>query len=129
MTDKRQLKSKFTMEERIKIAQEFVSSNLSARELNEKYGIRGKNVIPTWRDRYLLGKYYLHKSKKSSPFAGEIKTGIVMNDPERQELEHQIADLERRLQKEQMKNLALNTLIDVAEEQGIQIRKKSGAKQ
>lgn len=31
MTDKRQLKSKFTMEERIKIAQEFVSSNLSAR--------------------------------------------------------------------------------------------------
>lgn len=129
MTDKRQLKSKFTMEERIKIAQEFVSSNLSARELNEKYGIRGKNVIPTWRDRYLLGKYYLHKSKKSSTFAGEIKTGIVMNDPERQELEHQIADLERRLQKEQMKNLALNTLIDVAEEQGIQIRKKSGAKQ
>ena len=129
MTDKRQLKSKFTMEERIKIAQEFVSSNLSARELNEKYGIRGKNVIPTWRDRYLLGKYYLHKSKKSSTFAGEIKTGIVMNDPERQQLEHQIADLERRLQKEQMKNLALNTLIDVAEEQGIQIRKKSGAKQ
>ena len=129
MTDKRQLKSKFTMEERIKIAQEFVSSNLSARELNEKYGIRGKNVIPTWRDRYLLGKYYLHKSKKSSTFAGEIKTGIVMNDPERQQLEHQIVDLERRLQKEQMKNLALNTLIDVAEEQGIQIRKKSGAKQ
>ena len=102
MTDKRQLKSKFTMEERIKIAQEFVSSNLSARELNEKYGIRGKNVIPTWRDRYLLGKYYLHKSKKSSTFAGEIKTGIVMNDPERQELEHQIADLERRLQQGQM---------------------------
>mgnify|MGYP003296133055 CR=1 FL=1 len=117
------------MEERIKIAQEFVSSNLSARELNEKYGIRGKNVIPTWRDRYLLGKYYLHKSKKSSTFAGEIKTGIVMNDPERQQLERQIADLERRLQKEQMKNLALNTLIDIAEEQGIQIRKKSGAKQ
>ncbi|MCQ2312327.1 MAG: hypothetical protein MJZ84_02600 [Paludibacteraceae bacterium] len=129
MTDKRQLKSKFTMEERIKIAQEFVSSNLSARELNEKYGIRGKNVIPTWRDRYLLGKYYLHKSKKSSTFAGEIKTGIVMNDPERQQLVSQIAELERLLQKEQMKNLALNTLIDVAEEQGIQIRKKSGAKQ
>ena len=27
------------------------------------------------------------------------------------------------------KNLALNTLIDIAESQGIQIRKKSGAKQ
>ena len=122
-------KSKFTLEERIKIAKEYVNSNLSARELNEKYGIHSKNLISTWRDRYLLGKYYLPKSKKSITFAGEIKTGIVMNDPERQALESQIAELERRLQKEQMKNLALNTLIDIAEEQGIQIRKKSGAKQ
>jgi hypothetical protein len=41
----------------------------------------------------------------------------------------QIAKLEKDLKYSQDKNLALNTLIDIAEEQGIKIRKKSGAKQ
>ena len=113
---------RFSLAERIKIVHEYETSNLTLAEISAKYGILGSSTISQWRHR-------LYNSKKSSTFAGEIKTGIVMNDPERQELEHQIADLERRLQKEQMKNLALNTLIDVAEEQGIQIRKKSGAKQ
>lgn len=44
-------------------------------------------------------------------------------------LEKQIKELEARLKKSQDKNLALNTLIDLAEEQGIRIRKKSGVKQ
>ena len=44
-------------------------------------------------------------------------------------LEKQIKELESRLKKSQDKNLALNTLIDLAEEQGIRIRKKSGVKQ
>ena len=41
----------------------------------------------------------------------------------------QIAKLEKELKYSQDKNLALNTLIDIAEEQGIRVRKKSGAKQ
>ena len=41
----------------------------------------------------------------------------------------QIEKLEKQLKYSQDKNLALNTLIDIAEEQGIKIRKKSGAKQ
>ena len=41
----------------------------------------------------------------------------------------QIEMLEKQLKYSQDKNLALNTLIDIAEEQGIKIRKKSGAKQ
>ena len=125
----RGLKSLFTLEERISIAQEYLSGSSTADELAQKYGISHHNVIYKWCSRYVSSQKYLPKSKKSSIFAGEIKTGIVMNDPERQQLVSQIAELERRLQKEQMKNLALNTLIDVAEEQGIQIRKKSGAKQ
>jgi hypothetical protein len=52
-----------------------------------------------------------------------------MQDAEREELESQIADLKQRLHKAEMQNLALNTLIDVAEEQGLAIRKKCGAKQ
>ena len=41
----------------------------------------------------------------------------------------QIEKLEKQLKFSQDRNLALNTLIDIAEEQGIRIRKKSGAKQ
>ena len=41
----------------------------------------------------------------------------------------QIEKLEKQLKYSQDKNLALNTLIDIAEEQGIKTRKKSGAKQ
>jgi hypothetical protein len=41
----------------------------------------------------------------------------------------QIEQLEKQLKRSQDKILALNTLIDIAEEQGIRIRKKSGAKQ
>ena len=41
----------------------------------------------------------------------------------------QIAKLEKELRYSQDKNLALNTLIDVIEEQGIKVRKKAGVKQ
>jgi hypothetical protein len=41
----------------------------------------------------------------------------------------QIEKLEKQLKYSQDRVLALNTLIDIAEEQGIRIRKKSGAKQ
>jgi predicted nucleic acid-binding Zn-ribbon protein len=41
----------------------------------------------------------------------------------------QIEKLEKDLKYNKDKVFALNTLIDIAEEQGIRIRKKSGAKQ
>ena len=40
----------------------------------------------------------------------------------------QIEKLEKQLKYSQDKNLALNTLIDVIEEQGVKVRKKAGAK-
>lgn len=46
-----------------------------------------------------------------------------------EELEKQIKALEAKLKRSEDKNLALNTLIDIAEEQGIRVRKKSGVKQ
>ena len=42
-------------------------------------------------------------------------------------MERLIHKLEADLKKANDKNLALNTLIDIAEERGIKIRKKSGA--
>jgi len=57
----------------------------------------------------------------------------VMTEKERQKLESlqkQLKALEKDLEHAQMKNIALETMIDVAEEQlKIKIRKKSGPKQ
>jgi hypothetical protein len=44
------------------------------------------------------------------------------------QLQKQLEKLEKQLQFEKDRNLALNTLIDICEEQGIRIRKKSGVK-
>ncbi|MBQ1828916.1 MAG: hypothetical protein II115_06955 [Prevotella sp.] len=45
-----------------------------------------------------------------------------------EQLQKQLQKLEKQLQFEKDRNLALNTLIDICEEQGIRIRKKSGVK-
>ena len=45
------------------------------------------------------------------------------------ELEAEIKRLTKELEWAKLQNKALNTMIDIAESQGIQIRKKSGAKQ
>jgi uncharacterized FlaG/YvyC family protein len=45
-----------------------------------------------------------------------------------EQLQKQLAKLEKQLKFERDRNYALNVLIDIAEEQGIKIRKKSGVK-
>ena len=44
-------------------------------------------------------------------------------------LRQRLREVESDLHHAKLQNLALNTLIDIAEQQGIKIRKKSGAKQ
>ena len=45
-----------------------------------------------------------------------------------EQLQKQLQKLEKQLQFERDRNLALNTLIEVIEEQGIKVRKKAGVK-
>lgn len=45
-----------------------------------------------------------------------------------EQLQKQLQKLEKQLQFERDRNLALNTLIDIIEEQGIKVRKKAGVK-
>jgi len=77
-----------------------------------------KKIIRRWQERY---SDELHLSLS------------LMNSKERadnQKLEQRIIELEKQLELAQMKNVALNTLIDVAEtELKLSIRKKSGSKQ
>ena len=114
--------SKFTLEERKSIVKEYVESTLSASDLCKKYGIGAPSTLYTWRSQ-------LRESEKNCIFAVENNIKVSMQDSERRAYERRIAELEKRLQKSEMQNMALRTLIDIAEEHGIQIRKKSGAKQ
>ena len=124
----------FSEEERIRIAEEYVFGNATVSELSRKYGMLGKNMILTWIKKYHIGSPV---RKKKLPLPPESISEAPMKDsvnskdasPETQKLLARIAQLEKELKWEQMRTQALETLIDVAEENGLKVRKKSGAKQ
>jgi len=106
---------------KLKVCQEYLSSNLSASELLLKYNIQGKNNIRRWILKFDL------ESPTSKSMA---KSKQTFKSKEELKLEAKIRDLENALEKERLRSLAFNTMIDVAEEElKINIRKKSGSKQ
>lgn len=84
------------------------------------------NFNPTNADKLI--RYWRKK------YASDIAVTLpFMNEKERKKLEalqKKVQQMEKQLEDAQMKNIALETMIDVAEEQlKITIRKKSGPKQ
>lgn len=103
------------------LVREIVSGRMTQTEAMERFDFGVKKGYP------LLG-YWIKRYSPSIPV-----TLPVMSEKERQKLEllqKQVKELEKQLETAQMKNVALETMIDVAEEQlKIKIRKKSGPKQ
>ena len=118
--------SKYTPEQRLAIVKEYEEGTLTGAEIAKKYGLCGGNTIVVWRSR-------LQNSKKSCTFADETDTKVVnerpMAEKTKAELEAELAKVKKELAWSKLQTKALETLIEIAEEQGIQIRKKSGAKQ
>jgi transposase-like protein len=131
--DLRRSKSKFTREQRLAIIEEYENGALTGKEIAQKYGMKSPSMIFNWRERLLNPHQHLRKSEKSSTFASEIKPQVADEVPMKkrsaEELEAEVKRLTKELEWAKLQNKALNTLIDIAESQGIQIRKKSGAKQ
>jgi len=131
--DLRRTKSKFTQEQRLAIIEEYEKGTLTGKEIAQKYGFRSPSLIFTWRERLLNLRQHLRNSEKSSTFAAEITPQVADDEPMKkqtpEELEAEVKRLTKELEWAKLQNKALNTLIDIAEEQGIRIRKKSGAKQ
>ena len=76
------------------------------------------DMIRRWQDRY-SDKMHLSLQAMSTEERTEVE-----------KLEQRIKELEKQLKHAQMKNIAVNTLIDVAEKDyKLSIRKKSGTKQ
>lgn len=97
------------------------SGQMSMEEARDRFklsGIEYKKIIHKWQSRY-SEELHLSLSDMSSKDRADNK-----------ELEKRIKELEKQLEIAKMKNIALETLIDVAEtELKIPIRKKSGSKQ
>ena len=96
----------------------------------------GKISINEAKKRFNLPIHFkgLFKNVWQPKYSDEIHLSLqAMSAKERTDnkaLEKRIAELEKQLELSKMKNVALNTIIDIAEQDyKLQIRKKSGPKQ
>ena len=126
-------KSKFTLEQRLAIVAEYERGTLTSKEIAAKYGFKSCSVVLNWRKRLQNADKSLRNSEQSRTYAFEISPqaadDVSMEKRTAEELEAEVKRLTKELEWAKLQNKALNTLIDIAEEQGIRIRKKSGAKQ
>ena len=91
----------------------WIQSCLSPLEIHEKCASLQPVIVQTDSD--------MAKKKEDTPMDAAAMSALI------EAQKKQIAKLEKDLKYSQDKNVALNVLIDIAEEQGIRIRKKSGA--
>lgn len=102
-----------------RVANEYINGDRSLKELGQIYNIRFQ-AISTWAKEF---SSELPSTTKALPVTDE-------EQKERTELQKQLDALKEKLEYEQMKNFALETMIDLAKsELGVDLRKNSGAKQ
>ena len=127
---------KFSRALKRSICIEYMQSGMSRKEIALKYNLPSVNLLSAWIQS-CLSPLEIHEKCASLPLETPQMDDNMVKDTVRS-VDHealidaqrrQIEKLEKQLKYSQDKVLALNTLIDIAEEQGIRIRKKSGAKQ
>ncbi len=109
-------------EKRNEIVSMYLTGDNSVEELGNYYNVN-PSTIRTWIKRYRNQGNVV--SLQSEPNPAED----MARKKKDSEKSPEIALLEARIRELELQNLALNTLIDVSERNGIEIRKKSGAKQ
>ena len=109
---------------------------LSTEIRKRQYNLPSVNLLSAWIQS-CLSPLEIHEKCASLPretpqMDVSMSKDVVQSADQEALIEaqrRQIEKLEKQLKYSQDKVLALNTLIDIAEEQGIRIRKKPGAKQ
>lgn len=134
-------KSRFSREERLLIVREFETTSITRDELAQKYGISNGALISIWKLRFENEKKCVPLQPK--PITEHVPLPVVPApqtsegmakkqynsvEEELKALREELAAKERELQWERDRNFALETLIEVAEENGMPV-KKLGAKQ
>ena len=130
-------RQKFSRALKRQIAIEYMQSGKSRQEIALKYGLPNVNTLSSWVNTHLT-PFEIKDKCVSLPSTDQLfdedmtkKPAVELSDQSEliAQLEKQIKQLGSDLKRAKDKNIALNVLIDVAEEHGLRIRKKSGAKQ
>jgi transposase-like protein len=130
-------RQKFSCALKRQIAIEYMQSGKSRQEIALKYGLPNVNTLSSWVNTHLT-PFEIKDKCVSLPSTDQLfdedmtkKPAVELSDQSEliAKLQNQIKQLESDLKRAKDKNIALNVLIDVAEEHGLRIRKKSGAKQ
>ena len=130
-------RQKFSRALKRQIAIEYMQSGKSRQEIALKYGLPNVNTLSSWVNTHLT-PFEIKDKCVSLPSTDQLfdedmtkKPAVELSDQSEliAQLQKQIKQLESDLKRAKDKNIALNILIDVAEEHGLRIRKKSGAKQ
>lgn len=129
-------RQKFSRALKRAICIEYMQSGQSRQEISVKYNLPNVNTLSSWINSCLTPLEIHEKCASLPPYNAQPNTEMEKKGAESTDqsvlisvLQKQVEKLEKALKKSQDRNLALNTLIDIAEEQGVRIRKKSGAKQ
>ncbi len=102
------------------VVREVLSGILTKDGAKRKYNIGGKTTILSWCRKY----------GSQEELGIKVKIMTQKEEDENTVLKRRIKELEKSLEESRFKNEALETLIDVAEQElDIKIKKKSGAKQ
>lgn len=105
------------------VMHEIEMGRLTQGEANRKYNILGHSTIMKWRRKYGL-------VKSQSTLAKERQAMMANAEDELLRLNNEVKALRQELDDARMKNVVLETLVDIAEKEfEIPIRKKAGAKQ
>jgi len=118
---KESLRINFTEAFKLHVVEEVESGRITQSDAGRKYGILGHSTILKWCRKY--GRHTSQRSPKN--------TGMRMDKKENELLllQNEIKALKQELEDARLKNVVLDTLVDVAErELAIPIRKKYGAK-
>jgi transposase-like protein len=115
----------YTDDFKLKVVQEYLMSDATTSDMKKKYGIKSRGSISEWVRKFGL----------ESPTQREIELQSAMKEqnqrtPREQELELEVMQLKKELERERLRTLALNKMIDIAERDlKIKVRKNFGAKQ
>lgn len=111
---------------KIHVVNEIESGKLSKNEASKKYNILGHSTILKWCRKY--GNMPEHKKGAKKRYSGG--TSMKTEDYEILRLKNEIQSLKSELEYARLKNVALETMVDVAEKEfEIPIKKKYGVKQ
>ena len=131
-------KQRFSRALKRSICIEYMQSGKSRKEIALKYNLPSVNTLASWINSCLSPLEIHEKCASLQPVIVQTECDMAKKEDAPMDVaamsalieaqRKQIEKLEKELKYSQDKNVALNVLIDIAEEQGIRIRKKSGAK-